>query len=376
MCSVNMVAETLIKCSIFMKNGINSLQVKCCFSPNGCDWIGTLEKYEEHTENCPLELVECPLFKLNACETCDGNIFRKDFESHLFASKDIFPSKVFSVLIEHKEFFASNLVYNGEMKSNLPHGHGIEKRFVKDYIGGGCSFYCGEWVNGKINGYGFCKKNNFWYEGYWEDKLRHGFGTTIEVHKTSGSVAIYTGQWEKNVMVGKGVIKYEHSCYSGEVLNCQKHGKGVLIQRNGTSFDGTWCIDKLRGFCVKRVVDSANGGITIFEGTLTDDGYEGFCKISYACGTIFEGDVKSGLMHGKGKMTWTDGNSYDGDFVNGSRTGIGRLTYSDRDYYYVGEFKDNMFHGKGKRVYGESGFGHQEHETWENGNQIHNCVVS
>lgn len=46
-------------------------------------------------------------------------------------------------------------------------------------------------------------------------------------------------------------------------------------------------------------------------------------------------------------MTYADKSIYEGDFVNGQAEGTGVLTFIDGDTY-MGNFKDNLFHGQGK----------------------------
>lgn len=57
--------------------------------------------------------------------------------------------------------------------------------------------------------------------------------------------------------------------------------------------------------------------------------------------------------HGKGKETDAEGNVFDGQFENGDFV-KGKVFYSNDDIY-VGEFKDDCRHGKGKFIRFEDG---------------------
>jgi hypothetical protein len=60
----------------------------------------------------------------------------------------------------------------------------------------------------------------------------------------------------------------------------------------------------------------------------------------------YKGEWKLGRKHGKGTIKWTDGNKFKGFWQNDMRV---KGKYKMRDgVIYNGEFKNNMFHGKGK----------------------------
>jgi hypothetical protein len=51
---------------------------------------------------------------------------------------------------------------------------------------------------------------------------------------------------------------------------------------------------------------------------------------------------------GKGKYIYENGDYYVGDFVNGLYHGNGIEYYKNGNIRYEGEFKDNLYDGKGK----------------------------
>ena len=55
---------------------------------------------------------------------------------------------------------------------------------------------------------------------------------------------------------------------------------------------------------------------------------------------------------------------YEGDFVNGKYEGHGKF-YFDTGIYYIGEWKNNIMHGKGK-LYDKEGQ-IMEEGIWNNG---------
>ena len=74
-----------------------------------------------------------------------------------------------------------------------------------------------------------------------------------------------------------------------------------------------------------------------------------------SAGDIYEGEFKHDTMEGKGIYYFKDGRSYEGEFKNGNRSGnginsiifIGTMRYLN-NAIYIGEWKDNRQHGKGK----------------------------
>jgi hypothetical protein len=71
---------------------------------------------------------------------------------------------------------------------------------------------------------------------------------------------------------------------------------------------------------------------------------------------IYEGDQVDGLKHGKGTMYYMGGDRYEGDWVQGMEHGHGSKDFAIKDREseggtYVGEFRNGVCHGQGKRVY-------------------------
>lgn len=66
-----------VKKDTFLTRVINDLKVKCVFFEKGCNWQGTLESRESHTENeCMFTMASCPF------KNCKETVIRKDLESH------------------------------------------------------------------------------------------------------------------------------------------------------------------------------------------------------------------------------------------------------------------------------------------------------
>ena len=64
----------------------------------------------------------------------------------------------------------------------------------------------------------------------------------------------------------------------------------------------------------------------------------------YVNGDKYVGDWKDDVQHGKGIYYFHSGDRYEGDYVNGERTGQGIYIHKNGDKY-VGQFKNGEQHG-------------------------------
>ncbi len=103
------------------------------------------------------------------------------------------------ILTKGKFITFTNEIYEGQFKSNLPHGKGILINALKTQ-------FTGNFVNGTL-------------EGDAEIKWQNG--------------AIYTGKMKANEMSGKGKLLFaDGGYYDGEFLNGKFDGKGEMVKGN------------------------------------------------------------------------------------------------------------------------------------------------
>eukprot|EP00761_Pharyngomonas_kirbyi_P008119 gb/GECH01008130.1/.p1 GENE.gb/GECH01008130.1/~~gb/GECH01008130.1/.p1 ORF type:complete len:146 (+),score=41.61 gb/GECH01008130.1/:1-438(+) len=81
-------------------------------------------------------------------------------------------------------------------------------------------------------------------------------------------------------------------------------------------------------------------------------------------GTVYVGEFKEDKMHGKGKITYSNGSYYDGEWNNNKYEGQGTYCWTDGSWY-EGQWKDNKMHGKGTY---HSKDGRSWHGEFYNGN--------
>ena len=63
-------------------------------------------------------------------------------------------------------------------------------------------------------------------------------------------------------------------------------------------------------------------------------------------GDKYVGEWKDDKKHGKGKFTWASGNMYEGDWEDDNYHGKGKYTWANGGMY-EGDWKDDKKHGKG-----------------------------
>ena len=81
--------------------------------------------------------------------------------------------------------------------------------------------------------------------------------------------------------------------------------------------------------------------------------FKGEMERRYLNGDLYVGGVYGSLYHGKGKKIWKEtGNSYEGDWVYHHQTGKGKFVWGNGGYY-EGDFVDGNFNGRGVRMYND-----------------------
>lgn len=152
---------------------------------------------------------------------------------------------------------------------------------------------------------------------------------------------------------GKPDIAFNNALYYGDVKDNEMNGYGVMIQKNGIRYAGGWKNGKYHGFGKILFTDKDiyfegefYNGERRGQGTMFSGG-----KLDGVCTTFFyTGNYKNNVYHGKGRMLMSNGDMYNGDWKNGVMNGFGVYTFADGSYY-EGEFSDNSFNGKGSIHY-------------------------
>ena len=235
---------------------------------------------------------------------------------------------------------------------------------------------CGtEKVSSNISNIQNCKGNNInkWSNCYTEYKANLG---------------VYKGTFLKGMAHGKGTFEYnDGGVYEGDFVENKMHGYGTMTYPNGTKYIGSFINDKFGGNG-KIVLQNGN----MYEGNFVNGYFEGLGTFQWTSGNKYIGDFKRGARTGEGKIffkngasyfgsfknnkfngygtyTWPDGTTYQGEHKDGKGEGFGTFQYSLKSKFpgdkYIGNVKNDKFHGFGKYTYGN---GKIEEGMWETGN--------
>lgn len=138
----------------------------------------------------------------------------------------------------------------------------------------------------------------------------------------------------------------------------EPHGSGRLYLSTSI-IEGHWSFGILNGEC--RVVN-LNG--EVFTGTFINNVREGYGEL--IGDTNYKGEWKNNVFHGRGEEIWKNGEKYQGEYYKSLRHGKGIFTWQDGSSY-GGDFKNNTIEGFGTYIW--SG-GRRYTGQWKN-NKMH-----
>ncbi|KAH3722610.1 2-isopropylmalate synthase [Pelomyxa schiedti] len=177
---------------------------------------------------------------------------------------------------------------------------------------------------------------------------------------TTSKVVGYNGETKDGVRHGRGFLRCADGyTYEGEWHNGERDGWGVCHWGNGDWFEGLF-----RGGHRKRGEDHSKNGVLdgewVRNGTNTSSQMQGWgvqravrTRDSVATmETVYEGGWEGSKWHGSGTWHSPDhGDIYHGQFDHGKRSGTGRMLLRHPGGSLVGCFKNDMFHGRGVRIW-------------------------
>jgi hypothetical protein len=171
------------------------------------------------------------------------------------------------------------------------------------------------------------------FEGEWQNGNLNGIGIQYAIFSWRG--AIYTGEFKNGFKHGKGFLKHQNGLIDGE---CWQNDGNVQVP---TSFDCSLLAEKKRELESKKWINPNN-----FPSCLDSEPLKHNCwAMGEANGIQYEGEWKNGLPNGFGRISYPSIGFYEGSVVDGSANGFGN--FSSREDSYIGEMRNNKFHGQG-----------------------------
>jgi hypothetical protein len=164
--------------------------------------------------------------------------------------------------------------------------------------------FCGDWANGKPDGFGFSCGKKFDYTGEWKDGQVSGRG--IKIWKEGDR---YEGEFLNGKKTKGMKIYLNGDCYNGEWKDEVRQGRGTYVWVIGDRYEGEWEMGNLHGYGSYHWADSR-----VYTGEWRRHNQEGRGIFRWPDGAAYDGFWSKGKRHGLGTMTWADGTKWEGDW--------------------------------------------------------------
>ncbi|KAH3761296.1 mORN repeat protein [Pelomyxa schiedti] len=216
-----------------------------------------------------------------------------------------------TMVVDDTSVVPGGATYTGRVVDGKPDGRGT----IKLPNGHTCD---GVWLNGKRDGWGVHHwAHGSWYEGLWRDD--HWKRGTL--HHSNG-VDVWDGEWVWNAtanchdMQGWGAMAM---VYEGEWDRHKWHGVGTWVSPDGSG-------DIYHGQFDHGM--KCGTGSILFGGGGDYGGNNNSNSNPEGGGGSYVGEWKDDVFHGWGVRLWANGDRYDGQWVAGKEHGEGTKTWS------------------------------------------------
>ena len=233
---------------------------------------------------------------------------------------------------------ADGLEYVGEIVRGLPNGVGALKSPSGQYVG--------DFQDGKFHGQGVMTwPDGTKYVGGFRNSERHGEG-----RQTYQGGALYSGQWKNNKRHGYGVFDYGNGNIAKGAFQDDKAvqpEKWSTVQRMGWA---GYRPGKTYYWNLPIVLQSTLPPCPDTTQTPWSNcfGEKKFIDEDLpASHSKYVGEFKNNAFHGQGHFVWTNGNQYVGQWRNGLPHGAGTLL-EPTTARHVGEWRYGKRSGRGK----------------------------
>jgi len=155
---------------------------------------------------------------------------------------------------------------------------------------------------------------------------------------------VYTGQFKDGKPEGKGIMKYDDYTYDGSFKNGLEDGKGMIIYRNGAKEN----VFYNKGTKVKPDEKILAADWKGLEGQ-SDECIKGNCitgfgTVQFPSGNKYVGNFVNRKKHGSGIFYFSNGDQFEGTFKDDLKDN-GTYIFSN-GYSYTGKFlNDNFYNG-------------------------------
>jgi len=153
---------------------------------------------------------------------------------------------------------------------------------------------------------------------------------------------VYTGQFKNGKPEGKGVMKYDDYTYEGNFKNGVENGNGIITYKDGRKENANY-IDGVKQETFAKV-DTANWQTLHGQDDecITGNCLTGFGTVLFPSGNKYVGYFVNKKRQGNGVFYFANGDKYEGSFEKDLRN-EGVYTFNN-GYTYTGTFKNEDFY--------------------------------
>ena len=253
--------------------------------------------------------------------------------------------------------------YVGGFKDGAFHGFGIAT-----FASG--NMYVGEYLDGKRTGQGtYHYADGDDHVGGYKDNKRHGQGTYTFGPDSEWAGDEYVGGYKDNKRIGQGTYTFANgSKWVGEWENDYRNGYGIYYNVDGSVYQEGIFKDDVFLYAQKK--SKSDSQLPNCVGQRSAAWQNCFGTYIFSSGSKYVGEFRDDKFHGQGTYTYGDGEKYVGEYKDGNKHGQGTYTWgSDTEWSgdeYVGEWKNDNKHGQGTYTYAN---GSHWVGAWENGDK-------
>ena len=178
----------------------------------------------------------------------------------------------------------------------------------------GINTYCGYFVDGDCQGFGFIEytTDDYYYSffaGSFKDDKKNGLGVYV-LDSIDDTDHVYFGNFQDGELVGNAWFQIGDAIYRLSVKDDSPTGCGIGLPAEGQYFEG--CLE---------------------EGKRTGNG-----TLIYKNGDKYVGEFKNDLIHGYGVYYYSDGERYEGHWKGSAKDGFGKKFSADGSLVYSGNW--------------------------------------
>ncbi|RYE56405.1 MAG: hypothetical protein EOP48_08120 [Sphingobacteriales bacterium] len=216
------------------------------------------------------------------------------------------------------KFEGPNFLLDGRSSNEMVTG------FMSDGDSGGPVYA----ENGSLIGVNSAATNGLFVkdEAYGMETIHVWLGYPSAQSFIAASLSEDTKQLPYPVMAPKQEVTYaDGGTYIGAMRLGTRDGKGKMFYADGRVYEGEWALDKRTGNGVQWW-DANDNKFIDYKGTWSNDKMNGAGKITFKDGEIYEGLFKDNLYHGKGRRTLPNKDVREGSWIKGELEGECILT--------------------------------------------------